>query len=462
MTDPFSACADKMSAAGLPRTAIDTFLGYLDAVRSGQTGLIPESSIEPVTTLPSLDDLDVEPADPAVLDSTVVIKLNGGLGTSMGMDRAKSLMVLKDGLSFLDIIARQVLDLRNRHRCRLPLVLMDSFRTRDDSLAVLSAYPDLASDVPADFLQHKVPKVRTDDLIPVSWPEDPELEWCPPGHGDLYAALVTSGILGMLLDRGYEYAFVSNADNLGATVDARILAWFAAERLPFLMEVAVRTEADRKGGHLARRMSDGHLLLRESAQCPPEDAAAFGDVERHRYFNTNTIWVNLRALAAVLGKSGDVISLPLIRNEKTVDPTDPESPAVYQIETAMGAAIATFEGAGALAVPRSRFAPVKTTNDLLGLWSDNYVVTDDYRVVVSPERRPDAGELFVDLDTAHYRFVSGLEERFPAGPPSLVDCRRLVVRGDVRFGKGVVVRGDVTVDAAVSGDLVADGTVLQA
>src|SRR5438105_1204399 len=85
-------------------------------------------------------------------------------------------------------------------------------------------------------------------LVPES-----ELEWCPPGHGDIYTALVTSGMLDALLDAGYEHAFVSNSDNLGAVLDPRILAWFAAERIPFLMEVADRTEADRKGGHIAQR-----------------------------------------------------------------------------------------------------------------------------------------------------------------------------------------------------------------
>ena len=181
-----------------------------------------------------------------------MLKLNGGLGTSMGMTRAKSLLEVKDGLTFLDIIVRQVLDLRRRSGARLPLVLMNSFATRDDSLAALARYPELASDVPADFVQNKVPKLLADDLTPASWPAEPGLEWAPPGHGDLYTALVVSGMLDELLERGYRYAFVSNADNLGAVLEPRILAWMAREGHPFVMEVADRTEADRKGGHLAR------------------------------------------------------------------------------------------------------------------------------------------------------------------------------------------------------------------
>ena len=87
------------------------------------------------------------------------------------------------------------------------------------------------------------------------------------------------------------------------------------------MEAADRTESDRKGGHLARR-PDGGLVLREIAQTPDEDEAAFQDVSRHRYFNCNTLWVNLRALAKRLADGGGVLELPMIVNRKTVDPAD--------------------------------------------------------------------------------------------------------------------------------------------
>src|SRR4051794_2524755 len=253
----------------------------------------------------------------------------------MGMTRAKSLLEAKDGLSFLDVIARQVLAVRARSGARLPLVLMNSFYTREDSLGALSRYSDLEADVPLDFVQGKVPKIDAESLKPVSWPADPDLESAPPGHGDLYTSLVTSGMLEELLSHGYEYAFVSNADNLGAVLDERILGWFASEALPFVMEVADRTEADRKGGHLASRADGGGLLLREIAQTPEEDVEAFQDVARHRFFNTNTLWVNLRALDSILQARGGVLGLPMIVNRKTVDPGDSDSPAVIQLETAM-------------------------------------------------------------------------------------------------------------------------------
>src|SRR4051794_36049426 len=439
------ACEEKMRSEGLPEIAIETFAHYYRQLQAGETGLIAERDIEPVDALPDADDL-VEEAGPELLAQTVVIKLNGGLGTSMGMSGPKALLEAKDGATFLDLIARQV------RAAGVPLVLMNSFATREASLAALGE--ELSGELPPDFVQHKEPKLRADDLMPVQWPANPELEWCPPGHGDLYTALQTSGLLDDMLGRGYRYAFVASSDNLAAVLDPKILAWMASEGAPFVMEVADRTEADRKGGHVARA-KDGGLLLREVAQCPDEDLGAFQDVARHRYFNTNTIWLDLAAVAAALDARGGVLGLPLIRNRKTVDPSDKASPEVFQIETAMGAALGVVEGARALRVPRTRFTPVKTTNDLLALRSDAYAVADDGGVVLAAERPP-----FIDLDAEHFKLVGDFEPRFPAGAPSLRDCTRLVVEGDVTFGAGVVVHGDVTVQAHGGPVHLADGTVL--
>ena len=449
--DGLQASIEKMRAEGVGEAAIDTFAHYYEQLREGASGMLPESEIEPVEDLPALDDLP--DADEDVLDVAVVIKLNGGLGTSMGMTKAKSLIEAKDGLTFLDVIVGQVVSLRERFGARVPLVLMHSFATRDDSLAALERHPEVASDVPLDFLQNKVPKIAAADLQPVSWPREPALEWAPPGHGDLYTALVTSGMLDALLDRGYRYAFVSNSDNLGAVLEPRILSWVAREQVPFAMEVAGRTEADRKGGHLARRRDDG-LVLRETAQTPEEDLEKLQDVGRHRYVNTNNLWVDLEALRATLAERQGVLGLPIIVNRKTVDPTDPTSPPVVQLETAMGAAVGVFAGARALHVPRRRFAPVKTTNDLLALRSDAYVLGDDFRVELAPQRTEPP---VIDLDPDYYKLVGDFEPRFAAGPPSLVDCARLVVAGDVTFGRGVVVRGTVTLQGPAR---IEDGALL--
>lgn len=435
----FTPFAQKMRAAGLSEIVITHFRYYYQQLVAGETGLIPEDTIQPVQQLPDADTFApaLTEQGAAALPHTVMIKLNGGLGTTMGLEGPKSLLVVKKELSFLDIIAHQA------QLARIRLVLMNSFNTHEASLQKLRTFPELWGDIPLDFLQHRVPKIDQATLAPAAWPKNPDLEWNPPGHGEIYTALLISGMLEQLLAHDIHYAFISNVDNLGAVIDLRILGYFVQNQLPFMMEVADRTPIDRKGGHLARR-SDGQLILRESAQCPEEDRQAFQNIRRHRYFNTNNIWLDLRLLKQKLAKAQGIFTLPMIRNRKTIDPRDPTSPPVYQLESAMGSAIAVFAGAAAIRVPRVRFAPVKNTNDLLTVRSDAYILTEDYRLIANP-KRPQALPI-VDLDPNYYKYIDALEQRFPAGPPSLVACERLVVRGDVRFGKDVVLQGDVRLE----------------
>ena len=450
----FEQFRERMQRERIAPLAIETFARQYAQLVAGESGLMPEAAIAPVRNVPQLEELSGELATvgAAALERCVMIKLNGGLGTSMGLERAKSLLEVKGSLSFLDVIAQHAISANVR------LVLMNSFSTQQDSLEALGRYAELGQG-PHDFLQHKVPKIDAETLAPIDWPSNPALEWNPPGHGDLYTALQTSGMLDSLLAEGRDLAFVSNADNLGASIDPRLVGYMAKEKLPFLMEVAERTEADRKGGHLARSASDG-LVLREAAQCPAEDEAAFQDITRHRYFNTNNIWLDLRALRDQLVSREGLLPLALIRNEKRVDPRDADSPRVFQLETAMGSAISLLAGAGAICVPRARFAPVKTTDDLLVVRSDATVLTDDFRVVLAPGRA--GAQPLVVLDRRYYAHADQLDERFPAGPPSLLECSRLEVEGDVRFGAAVRVLGDVRVRNEGAGQLVIDdGSVLE-
>jgi UTP--glucose-1-phosphate uridylyltransferase len=266
-------------------------------------------------------------------------------------------------------------------------------------------------------------------------------------------------MLEALLERGFEAAFVSNSDNLGAVLDPKLLAAFLDSGAPFLMEVVPRTRADRKGGHLARLRSEHRLVLRESAQTPKEDLSASQQVNIHRYSNTNNLWINLVSLDAVMRERSGVLGLPMIVNRKNVDPSDSSTPEVFQLETAMGAAISVFDGAQAIEVTRRRFAPVKTTNDLLVLRSDFYALTEAAHVEPAGGREP--GSIFVDLDPDFYKLLRDFEPRFPAGPPSLVACVRLVVKGDVTFGRGVVVRGEVEISAEDGPRTLQDGLVLE-
>jgi UTP--glucose-1-phosphate uridylyltransferase len=431
----------KMTDAGVDPVAIDVFEHYYRLVESGETGMIPESTIEPLD-IPSLADADL-PQTTEGLAGTVVIKLNGGLGTSMGLEAAKSLLEVREGLTFLDIIARQVLAAREKHGVTLPLVFMDSFRTSKDTTEALSGYHLPVDGLPLDFLQNKEPKLVASDLTPVTWEADPDLEWCPPGHGDLYPALRGSGLLDRLIEAGYRQAFVSNSDNLGATPDPRVAEWFARSGAPFAIEAVRRTPSDRKGGHFARRTSDGRIVLRETAQTLDEDKDALADLSRHRFASTNNLWLDLEAVRTELDRRDGVLGLALIKNTKTVDPGDPDSPEVIQIESAMGAAIEVFDGAQLIEVERSRFIPVKTTNDLLVLRSDCYRLTDEHHLAL--EDGVDSVP-FVDLDSRFYKLVHRFDQRFPDGAPSLRQAEELVVHGDWTFGKGVVVQGRVELD----------------
>lgn len=452
------AAQDKMRQAGVNEAAVKVFSHYYHQVEAGTTGLIPEETISPLVEVPRLEDIDIsEEAERSALAKTVIIRLNGGLGTSMGMDRAKSLLPVRDGDSFLDIIVRQVLAARERYGARLPLIFMDSFRTQDDTLAALAKYPQLAvDDLPLDFLQNQEPKLRADDLSPVSYPDDPSLEWCPPGHGDIYTALYGSGLLDKLIDAGFQYASTANADNLGAVPSAKVAGWFASSGAPYAAELCKRTPADVKGGHLAVRNSDGRIILRDTAQTPSDQMHYFTDQYRHPYFHTNNLWFDLVALREVLRQRDGVLGLPLIRNAKTVNPADSTTTPVVQIECAMGAAIEAFEGASAIEVPRSRFLPVKTTNDLMVLRSDAYEIDVAGQLNATVDQ-----VCVVELDPKYYKTIHQFEQRVSQGAPSLCQAQRLVVHGDWTFGADVVVKGEVTLADAGVASQVPDGTLLE-
>ena len=228
-----------MRSEGLSESAIAAFGYSYSELVGGSSGTIPESSLRysiffllersnlifpvysPVSSLPDLErDINgVVTVNPALLQQTVVLKLNGGLGTSMGLDKAKSLLEVKGGNTFLDLTAKQVITMRKNFRSPIKFMLMNSFNTSKDTLSFLSKYSALSDDPKLELMQNKVPKVDKSTLGPATWSVNKHLEWCPPGHGDLYTALYGSGQLDDLLADGVKYMFVSNSDNLGATLD---------------------------------------------------------------------------------------------------------------------------------------------------------------------------------------------------------------------------------------------------
>ncbi|MBU0545441.1 MAG: UTP--glucose-1-phosphate uridylyltransferase [Proteobacteria bacterium] len=427
---------EKMEKENLPPVLIDNFVYYYNKVISGDKGIIYDKDIECIRENEIDDAKDLSEytgAGKKAIKKSIRIVLNGGLGTSMGLSKAKSLIEVRNGKTFLDIIVRQA------GKSNVKLAFMNSFNTHEDTVAALKKMN--LSAFPVMFLQHKFPKILREGFAPAIWPDNNEMEWNPPGHGDLYTALHTSGTLDKLLSEGIEYAFISNSDNLGATMDEAILGYFAEIGYPFLMEVAERTPSDLKGGHLARH-NNGRLILREAVQCPINELDAFRDTSCYRFFNTNNIWINLVYLKDLIKKEGSV-HLPLILNPKTLDPRDSDSPRVYQIETAMGAAVSLFDGAAALRVSRSRFFPVKKCNDLLALRSDCYLLTEEEKLIINPERKYSTPRIHLDPD--YYGKIDHFNERFKEGPVSLVECEFLQIIGDVYFEKNVKITGNVVI-----------------
>jgi UTP--glucose-1-phosphate uridylyltransferase len=439
------AAIEKMRATGMSDVAVASFEHLYAAWERNDSSWIRESDVDPFDNAISIGDvheaMDAGKAQDA-LAQTAFLKLNGGLGTSMGLSKAKSLLPVRmhkgKNLRFIDIILGQVTATRHNQGVDLPLILLNSFRTSKDTLNVVHRNRHFTQDdIPLEILQHQEPKIVLDDGMPVTWDDDPELEWCPPGHGDVFSSLNDSGILDTLSEHGIKYLFISNSDNLGARPSSTVAGYFAECGADFMVEVAQKTDADIKGGHIVIDKKTGRMALREMSQVHPDDRAAATDISKHPYFNTNNIWVRIDALKDKLKQHNGILPLPLISNVKNVDPTKPDSPKVVQLETAMGAAIALFDNATCLKVDRPRFLPVKTTNDLFIMRSDRFHMTDTYEM-------EDGNYIFpsVTLDERYYKNIDDFNERFPYSVPSIAAANSVTVEGDWTFGRSVSFFGD--------------------
>jgi UTP--glucose-1-phosphate uridylyltransferase len=456
MTNPsypeLSAFIELMNREEMPDKLISSFSGQYKRYRDGDSGKVPWAEISSPEPKDIVEHTQMAQPDAAraktLCGKLVCVKLNGGLGTTMQLSGPKSVIPVRDGRSFLRIIADHVERLRERHDVQVPLMLMDSFRTREPSLAELAGF-EQPHGLPLDFLQHKVPRIDAHDNAPAALSD--QERWAPPGHGDIYLAMALSGALEQLIAAGYEWAFVSNADNLGATVDLAIVDHLDRHGLDFAMEVTPKTEADRKGGTLVRRA--GHLTLLERAQVESDRIADFEDISKFTVFNTNSLWWRLSAVAEKL-RQGELV-LPLI-----VNPKQKEGKDVIQLETAMGAGVSCFDRSVGVRVSRRRFAPVKATCDLLGVRSDAYIIDDVGGLRPSPERTI-SGPPIIELDNTFFQGFADFERRC-ANVPSLVKCRKLTVEGDVLFEPGVVIEGDVSIiNASDESKAVAANSVLR-
>lgn len=446
-TSGFDAFEAKMRDEGMTDLSVSQFRRLYDVWQSKEAHQIPEKNVTPVreSEIKNVSDIHDSIDHDFAMEAfrkTAFLKLNGGLGTSMGLEGPKSMLTVRRHkarpMRFIDIILGQVISSRTRQDVPLPLTLMNSFRTSEESLRVLKRNRRFhQSDVPVEILQHKEPKIDAETGGPVSWPADPALEWCPPGHGDVFSTIWESGLLDALTDAGIEYLFISNSDNLGARPSSTLSGAFAQSGSSFMVEVSKKTPADRKGGQIVRDKDTGCLMLREISQVPPEDLSSAMNYRRHRFFNTNNIWVRVDALRDILASNDGVLNLPVIVNRKTVDPSDSQSRKVIQLETAMGAAISLFPDSSCIEVGRARFLPVKTTNDLFVMRSDRFHLTDAFEMEDGNYVFPD-----VNLDERYYKNINDFNERFPYGVPSIAAANTVTVEGDWYFGHDVSFYGD--------------------
>lgn len=400
---------------------------------------LPDGSVRDYKTLTTPDSGEIK----KMLSKLVVIKLNGGLGTSMGCRGPKSVIPVRNDLSFLDLTVQQIEYLNRKYDVDVPLVLMNSFNTDEDTAKVIRKYAGFKVKI-YTFNQSRYPRIHRDTLTPVakSCRTDDDIEaWYPPGHGDFYLSFNNSGLLNQFIEEGREYCFISNVDNLGATVDLNILNLLLhptdGQPCPeFVMEVTDKTKADVKGGTLMHY--ENHLRLLEIAQVPKDHVDDFKSVKKFKIFNTNNLWVNLQAIQKVI--NNNTLDMEVIVNAKHLD----NGFNVIQLETAVGAAMKCFDGCLGINVPRSRFLPVKKTSDLLLVMSNLYSLKNGH-LEMSPLRMF-ANTPLVKLGDNNFSKVKDFLKRF-ATIPDVLELDHLTVSGDVTFGRGVSLKGTVIIIA---------------
>lgn len=407
---------------------------------SGGAGInqnFPNSNSTPETApahhAPELD-APAFAAPTAFNNETAVLRLSGGIGTTMGLQTPKVLLPARGDHSFISVICKQIEALRDSYGARLPLIFLNSPATE----AAISEFPGLLANpdgIPLSILQGVVPRIDAQTLEPITCPNNWHDEWAPPGHGDVYGVIVRSGLLTQLMEHGYKYLFVANGDNLGGMPEPELAQWFAQSGADFAAEVVTRTPMEIKGGHFARMKSSNRLVLRELAQTPAPDIDYFQDITRHRYLNTNNLWINLAALADIATDRG--LELPLIANHKEC--AHGEVRDAIQLETAMGSAISSFENTRLLEVPIERFLPVKNTSDLLLLRSDVYRFDDSYRLIQQPVDPP-----VVTLDPKFFGSYAEFSRRIPE-VPSLRQATSFSMQGDTSLQPGFIAVDDVAI-----------------
>jgi len=417
------------------RVLFERFLREKREIDWSKVKNVPDNVLLPYK---QLNDTSKEDAR-ALLDQLIVVKLNGGLGTSMGCKGPKSLISVRSGMNFLDLTVQQIESLNKRFNTSVPLVLMNSFNTDEDTAQILKKYETSSVRIRC-FNQHRFPRINKETLLPLPNTIDGDKAgWYPPGHGDIYKAFNDSGLLDEFINEGKEVMFVSNIDNLGATVDFNILNHVVTNNNEMCLEVTDKTRADVKGGTLIEY--ENRLRLLEVAQVPKDYIEEFKSVSKFKIFNTNNLWLKLKAVKRICLE--DAYDLEIIVNNKRIE-NDGNSVNVIQLETAIGAAVKCFENSIGIIVERSRFLPVKKTSDLLLVMSNLYDMSKGSLSMSS--RRQFKTTPLIKLGDTHFKKVHQFNTRFPS-IPDMLELDHLTVSGDVTFGKDVTLKGTVIIIA---------------
>jgi len=433
---------EKMIKKGVSELAIKIFEKNLNKMIEGDSFFYSSKEITPLSKTDAiLENNYKENLDEIknMANKIAVIKLNGGLGTSMGMQSPKSQLRVKNDLNFLEITVNQILSFNSKYKTKVPLIFMNSFNTHEETEQNLAKLNFENESLPHSFNENKSPKIKRFEkegnvyYEPAEYPTDINLEWAPPGHADVYPSLYESNLLETLTEQGYEYVFISNVDNLGASLTPSIISKIFEMDSSFTMEVANRTENDKKGGHLA--IKNGKLILRESSQVLKEDEDDFQDFSKYKFFNTNSIWIKIKSLKELLDKNQGILDLPIIINQKNINPSDLTSEKIIQLESAMGSAISLFDDAKTVLVPAERFIPVKNTSNLLYLLSDLVEMDENY--LLHPIKF-----LHIELKNNGYKLVYDFFQRFKF-IPSLKNCKSLIIEKDIYFNEPQEFKGDI-------------------
>nr|AEH27528.1 putative UDP-D-glucose pyrophosphorylase [Amorphophallus konjac] len=234
------------AVAGLDQISENEKSGFISLVSrylSGEAQEIEWSKIQSPTeeVVVPYDSLAPAPEDfpstKKLLDKLVVLKLNGGLGTTMGCTGPKSVIEVRNGLTFLDLIVIQIESLNIKYGCNVPLLLMNSFNTHEDTQKIVEKYSNSKIEIHT-FNQSQYPRLVVEDFLPLPSKGKTEKDgWYPPGHGDVFPSLMNSGKLEAMLSQGKEYVFIANSDNLGAVVDLKIINHLIHNQNEYCMEV---------------------------------------------------------------------------------------------------------------------------------------------------------------------------------------------------------------------------------